>query len=105
MGVDNATIESTGRKFRSWTERSAFVAAIDQAASVTNPPRAVSSSLEPVPGRDRRQLRRAAPPMRTASAPEVEIDFANPVIGARTIRSTSARKLRREISRPDFWLQ
>jgi UDP-3-O-[3-hydroxymyristoyl] N-acetylglucosamine deacetylase len=80
-------------------QRRGFVAAIDpgrhcRAIGV----RRFIQVLKPVQVSDRRFLRRIASPMPPASAPEVEIDFANPVIGRQSyVLDLTPERFRREI--------
>jgi UDP-3-O-[3-hydroxymyristoyl] N-acetylglucosamine deacetylase len=101
MGVDNATIEVDGPEVPIMDGSSAaFVAAIDQAGVITqSAPRRFIQVLKPVQvslGESFGELRPHAGGFRA----EVEIDFANPVIGRQSyVLDLSAERFRREISR------
>src|SRR6201994_1597407 len=101
MGVDNATIEVDGPEVPIMDGSSAaFVAAIDQAGIITqSAPRRFIQVLKPVQvsmGESFGELRPHAGGFRA----EVEIDFANPVIGRQSyVLDLSAERFRREISR------
>ena len=101
MGVDNATIEIDGPEVPMMDgSAAAFVAAIDQAGIVTqSAPRRFLQVLKPVQvamGDCFGELRPHAAGFRA----EVEIDFANPMIGRQTYRfDLSAEAFRREICR------
>ncbi len=101
MGVDNATIEIDGPEVPIMDgSAAAFVAAIDQARVVTqSAPRRFIQVLKPVQvamGDSFGELRPNAAGFRA----EIEIDFANPVIGRqRYSLDLSPERFRREISR------
>jgi UDP-3-O-[3-hydroxymyristoyl] N-acetylglucosamine deacetylase len=101
MGVDNATIEVDGPEVPIMDGSSAaFVAAIDQAGIITqSAPRRFIQVLKPVQvsmGESFGELRPHAGGFRA----EVEIDFANPVIGRQSyVLDLSPERFRREISR------
>ena len=101
MGVDNAMIEVDGPEAPIMDgSAAAFVAAIDQAGVVTQPAaRRFIQVLKPVQvtmGDSSGELRPYAAGFRA----EVEIDFANPVIGRQSYRlDVSPERFRREISR------
>ena len=101
MGVDNATIEVDGPEVPIMDGSSAaFVAAIDQAGIVTqSATRRFIQVLKPVQvaiGDSFGELRPYADGFRA----EVEIDFANPVIGRQNFSlDLSPESFRREISR------
>src|SRR5256714_11142639 len=101
MGVDNATIEIDGPEVPIMDGSAApFVAAIDQAGILTQSgSRRFIQVLKPVQvamGDSFGELRPNASGFRT----EVEIDFANPVIGRQSYTlDLSPERFRREISR------
>jgi UDP-3-O-[3-hydroxymyristoyl] N-acetylglucosamine deacetylase len=101
MGVDNATIEVDGPEVPIMDgSAAAFVAAIDQAAVVTqSASRRFIQVLKPVQvavGDSFGELRPYAAGFRV----EVEIDFANPVIGRQNyLLDLSPERFRREICR------
>ena len=101
MGVDNAMIEVDGPEVPIMDgSAAAFVAAIDQAGVVTQPAaRRFIQVLKPVQvtmGDSSGELRPYAAGFRA----EVEIDFANPVIGRQSyMLDVSPERFRREISR------
>jgi UDP-3-O-[3-hydroxymyristoyl] N-acetylglucosamine deacetylase len=101
MGVDNATIEVDGPEVPIMDgSAAAFVAAIDQAGIVSqSAARRFIQVLKPVRvaiGDSFGELRPNASGFRA----EVEIDFANPVIGRQNyILDLSAERFRREIAR------
>jgi UDP-3-O-[3-hydroxymyristoyl] N-acetylglucosamine deacetylase len=101
MGVDNATIEVDGPEVPIMDgSAAAFVAAIDQAGIVSqSAPRRLIQVLKPVQvaiGDSFGELRPYAAGFRA----EIEIDFANPVIGRQSYAlDLSAERFRREISR------
>ena len=101
MGVDNATIEIDGPEVPIMDgSASAFVAAIDQAGILTqSASRRFIQVLKPVQiamGDSFGQLRPYAAGFRA----EIEIDFANPVIGRQSyVLDLSAERFRREICR------
>ncbi len=101
MGVDNATIEVDGPEVPIMDgSAAAFVAAIDQAGIVTqSAPRRFIQVLKPVQvamGDSFGELRPYAAGFRA----EVEIDFANPVIGRQNYAlDLSPERFRREICR------
>jgi UDP-3-O-[3-hydroxymyristoyl] N-acetylglucosamine deacetylase len=101
MGVDNATIEVDGPEVPIMDgSSSAFVAAIDQAGIVAqSASRRFIQVLKPVQvaiGDSFGELRPNAAGFRV----EVEIDFANPVIGRQSyVLDLSPERFRREISR------
>jgi UDP-3-O-[3-hydroxymyristoyl] N-acetylglucosamine deacetylase len=101
MGVDNATIEIDGPEVPIMDGSSAaFVAAIDQAGIVTqSASRRFIQVVKPVQvviGDSFGELRPHAGGFRA----EVEIDFANPVIGRQSyLLDLSPERFRREISR------
>ena len=101
MGVDNATIEVDGPEVPIMDGSAApFVAAIDQASIVAQPAsRRFIQVLKPVQvamGDSFGELRPNAAGFRA----EVEIDFANPVIGRQSYTlDLSPERFRREISR------
>src|SRR5437763_9590312 len=101
MGVDNATIEIDGPEVPIMDgSASAFVSAIDQASIVTqSAPRRFIQVLKPVQvamGDCFGELRPYAAGFRA----EIEIDFANPVIGRQKYTlDLSPERFRREISR------
>src|SRR5882757_7174143 len=101
MGVDNATIEVDGPEVPIMDGSSAaFVAAIDQAGIITqSAARRFIQVLKPVQvtmGESSGELRPHAVGFRA----EVEIDFANPVIGRQSyVLDLSPERFRREISR------
>ena len=101
MGVDNATIEVDGPEVPIMDgSAAAFVAAIDQAGVVTqSAARRFIQVLKPVRvaiGDSFGELRPHAGGFRA----EVEIDFANPVIGKQScLLDLSPERFRREISR------
>jgi UDP-3-O-[3-hydroxymyristoyl] N-acetylglucosamine deacetylase len=101
MGVDNATIEVDGPEVPIMDGSSAaFVAAIDQAGIITqSAARRFIQVLKPVQvtmGESSGELRPHAAGFRA----EVEIDFANPVIGRQSyVLDLSPERFRREISR------
>ena len=105
MGVDNAIIEVDGPEVPIMDgSAAAFVAAIDQAGIVTqSASRRFIQVLKPVQvaiGDSFGELRPHAGGFRV----EVEIDFANPVIGRQNFLARSQpRKLPpRDFARPDF---
>jgi UDP-3-O-[3-hydroxymyristoyl] N-acetylglucosamine deacetylase len=101
MGVDNATIEVDGPEVPIMDgSAAAFVAAIDQAGIVSqSAARRFVQVLKPVQvaiGDSFGELR----PNATGFRAEVEIDFANPVIGRQNYTlDLSPERFRREISR------
>lgn len=101
MGVDNATIEVDGPEVPIMDGSAAgFVAAIDQAGIVSqSASRRFIQVLKPVQvamGDSFGELRPHAPGFRA----ELEIDFANPVIGRQSyVLDLSPERFRREISR------
>src|SRR6202161_3834207 len=101
MGVDNATIEVDGPEVPIMDgSAAAFVAAIDQAGIVSqSAARRFIQVVKPVQvaiGDSFGELRPHAAGFRA----EVEIDFANPVIGRQSyLLDLSAERFRREISR------
>jgi UDP-3-O-[3-hydroxymyristoyl] N-acetylglucosamine deacetylase len=101
MGVDNATIEVDGPEVPIMDgSAAAFVAAIDQASVVAQPaPRRFIQVLKPVQvalSDSFGELRPHAAGFRV----EVEIDFANPVIGRQNyLLDLSPERFRREICR------
>src|SRR3981189_2460870 len=101
MGVDNATIEVDGPEVPIMDgSAAAFVAAIDQAGIVSQSGlRRFIEVLKPVQvviGDSFGELRPYAAGFRA----EVEIDFANPVIGHQSyVRDLNPERFRREISR------
>ena len=101
MGVDNATIEVDGPEVPIMDGSSAaFVAAIDQAGIITqSAARRFIQVLKPVQvslGESFGELR----PHTGGFRAEVEIDFANPVIGRQSyVLDLSPERFRREISR------
>ncbi|HEX3989888.1 MAG TPA: UDP-3-O-acyl-N-acetylglucosamine deacetylase [Acetobacteraceae bacterium] len=101
MGVDNATIEVDGPEVPIMDgSAAAFVAAIDQAGIVTqSAARRFIQVLKPVQvaiGDSFGELRPHAGGFRA----EVEIDFANPVIGQQSyVLDLSPERFRREVSR------
>jgi UDP-3-O-[3-hydroxymyristoyl] N-acetylglucosamine deacetylase len=101
MGVDNATIEVDGPEVPIMDgSAAAFVAAIDQAGIVTqSAARRFIQVLKPVQvaiGDSFGELRPHAGGFRA----EIEIDFANPVIGQQSyMLDLSPERFRREISR------
>src|SRR6201997_966031 len=101
MGVDNATIEVDGPEAPIMDgSAAAFVTAIEQAGIVTqSAPRRFIQVLKPVQvalGDSFGELRPYAGGFRA----EVEIDFANPVIGYQTFSlELSAEGFRREVAR------
>jgi UDP-3-O-[3-hydroxymyristoyl] N-acetylglucosamine deacetylase len=101
MGVDNATIEIDGPEVPIMDgSAAAFVAAIDQAGAVAQPAvRRFMQILKPVQvalGDSFGEIRPYAAGFRA----EVEIDFANPVIGQQNYTlELSPERFRREISR------
>jgi UDP-3-O-[3-hydroxymyristoyl] N-acetylglucosamine deacetylase len=101
MGVDNATIEVDGPEVPIMDgSAAAFVAAIDQAGIVTqSAARRFIQVLKPVQvaiGDSFGELR----PYASGFRAEVEIDFANPVIGRQNFSlDLSPESFRREISR------
>ena len=101
MGVDNATIEVDGPEVPIMDgSAAAFVAAIDQAGVVTqSATRRFMQVLKPVQvaiGDSFGELRPHASGFRT----EIEIDFANPVIGRQSFAlDLNPESFRREISR------
>ena len=101
MGVDNATIEIDGPEVPIMDgSAAAFVAAIDQAGVVTqSAARRFIQVLKPVQvaiGDSFGELRPHAGGFRA----EVEIDFANPVIGQQSyMLDLSPERFRREVSR------
>src|SRR6201996_1738659 len=101
MGVDNATIEIDGPEVPIMDGSAApFVAAIDQAGIVTqSAARRFIQVLKPVQvsiGESFGELR----PYANGFRAEVEIDFANPVIGQQTFAlELSAEGFRREVAR------
>ena len=101
MGVDNATIEVDGPEVPIMDgSAAAFVAAIDQAGIVTqSATRRFIQVLKPVQVATRRLLRELRPYANGFRA-EVEIDFANPVIGRQSYSlDLNPESFRREISR------
>jgi UDP-3-O-[3-hydroxymyristoyl] N-acetylglucosamine deacetylase len=101
MGVDNATIEVDGPEVPIMDgSAAAFVAAIDQAGTLTQSgSRRFIQVLKPVRvamGNSFGELR----PYSAGFRAEVEIDFANPVIGQQSyVLDLSAERFRREICR------
>jgi UDP-3-O-[3-hydroxymyristoyl] N-acetylglucosamine deacetylase len=101
MGVDNATIELDGPEVPIMDgSAAAFVAAIDQAGILTqSASRRFIQVLKPVQvamGASFGELR----PYSAGFRAEVEIDFANPVIGRQSyMLDLSPERFRREISR------
>ena len=101
MGVDNASIEIDGPEVPIMDGSAApFVAAIDQAGIVTqSAPRRFIQVVKPVQltmGDSFGELRPHAAGFRA----ELEIDFANPVIGRQSyVLDLSPERFRREISR------
>jgi UDP-3-O-[3-hydroxymyristoyl] N-acetylglucosamine deacetylase len=101
MGVDNATIEVDGPEVPIMDgSAAAFVAAIDQAGMITqSASRRFIQVLKPVQvtvGNSIGELR----PFAAGFRAEVEIDFANPVIGRQSYAlDLSPERFRREISR------
>jgi UDP-3-O-[3-hydroxymyristoyl] N-acetylglucosamine deacetylase len=101
MGVDNATIEIDGPEVPIMDgSAAAFVAAIDQAGIVTqSASRRFIQVLKPVQvamGDSFGQLR----PYSTGFRAEIEIDFANPVIGRQNYTlDLTPETFRREVSR------
>src|SRR6201993_365639 len=101
MGVDNATIEVDGPEVPIMDgSAAAFVAAIDQAGSVTQPaPSRFIQVLKPV----RIAINESFGELRPYAAgfrAEIEIDFANPVIGRQRFNfELSPERFRREIAR------
>jgi UDP-3-O-[3-hydroxymyristoyl] N-acetylglucosamine deacetylase len=101
MGVDNATIEIDGPEVPIMDgSAAAFVAAIDQAGIVSqSAARRFIQVIKPVQvviGDSVGELR----PNATGFRAEVEINFANPVIGRQNyVLDLSAERFRREISR------
>src|SRR6266404_4261951 len=100
MGVDNATIEIDGPEVPIMDGSAAFVAGIDQAGIETQPAsRRFIQVLKPVQvaiGDSFGELRPHAAGFRA----EVEIDFANPVIGRQSyVLDLNPERFRREISR------
>jgi UDP-3-O-[3-hydroxymyristoyl] N-acetylglucosamine deacetylase len=101
MGVDNATIEVDGPEVPIMDGSSAaFVAAIEQAGIVSQSAARrfiqVTRPVQVVIGDSFGELRPNASGFRA----EVEIDFANPVIGRQSyVLDLSAERFRREISR------
>src|ERR1700744_2274941 len=101
MGVDNATIEIDGPEVPIMDgSAAAFVAAIDQAGIVSqSAARRFIQVIKPVQvaiGESFGELRPNASGFRA----EVEIDFANPVIGRQSyVLDLSAERFRRDISR------
>jgi UDP-3-O-[3-hydroxymyristoyl] N-acetylglucosamine deacetylase len=101
MGVDNATIEVDGPEVPIMDgSAAAFVTAIEQAGIVTqSAPRRFIQVLKPVRvaiGDSFGELR----PYASGFRAEVEIDFANPVIGQQKFGiELSAETFRREVSR------
>src|ERR1700721_571674 len=101
MGVDNATIEVDGPEVPIMDGSAApFVAAIDQGGIVRQPaPRRFIQGLKPVQvamGDSFGELRPHAAGFRA----ELEIDFANPVIGRQSyVLDLSPERFRREVSR------
>ncbi len=101
MGVDNATIEIDGPEVPIMDgSASAFVAAIDQAGILTqSASRRFIEVLKPVQvamGDSFGELRPYAAGFRA----EIEIDFANPVIGRQSyVLDLSPERFRREICR------
>ena len=101
MGVDNATIEVDGPEVPIMDgSAAAFVAAIDQAGTVEqSASRRFIQVLKPVQvamGDSFGELRPYAAGFRA----EIEIDFANPVIGRQSyVLDLSPERFRREISR------
>lgn len=101
MGVDNATIEIDGPEVPIMDgSAAAFVAAIDQAGIVSqSAPRRFIQVLKPISvaiGDSFGELRPNANGFRA----EVEIDFANPVIGKQSYTfDLSPERFRREVSR------
>src|SRR6201996_2365371 len=101
MGVDNATIEVDGPEVPIMDgSAAAFVAAIDQAGIVAqSAPRRFIQVLKPVSvkiGDSFGEIR----PYANGFRAEVEIDFANPVIGRQSyVFELSPERFRREISR------
>ena len=106
MGVDNAIIEVDGPEVPIMDgSAAAFVAAIDQAGIVTqSASRRFIQILKPVQvaiGDSFGELRPHAGGFRV----EIEIDFANPVIGRQNFfdRSQSRKLPPRGFPRPDLW--
>jgi UDP-3-O-[3-hydroxymyristoyl] N-acetylglucosamine deacetylase len=101
MGIDNATVEIDGPEVPIMDgSAAAFVAAIDQAGILTqSASRRFIQILKPVQatvGDSFGELR----PYATGFRAEVEIDFANPVIGRQSyVLDLSPERFRREISR------
>src|SRR5271154_2789337 len=101
MGIDNATIEVDGPEVPIMDgSAAAFVAAIDQAGIIAqSAARRFIQVLKPIQvtmGESFGELRPHAAGFRA----EVEIDFANPVIGRQSyLLDLSAERFRREISR------
>src|SRR3954451_1117162 len=101
MGIDNATIEIDGPEVPIMDgSAAAFVAAIDQAGTLSQSgPRRFLQVVKPVQvamGDSFGELRPHAAGFRA----EVEIDFANPVIGRQSYTlDLSPERFRREISR------
>jgi UDP-3-O-[3-hydroxymyristoyl] N-acetylglucosamine deacetylase len=101
MGVDNATIEVDGPEVPIMDgSAAAFVAAIDQAGIITqSAARRFIQVLKPVQvsmGESSGELRPHAAGFRA----EVEIDFANPVIGRQSyVLDLNPERFRREVSR------
>src|SRR6201993_3953585 len=101
MGVDNATIEIDGPEVPIMDgSAAAFVAAIDQAGIVTqSAPRRFIQVLKTVKvamGKSFGELR----PYASGFLAEIEIDFANPVIGRQSYSlDLSPERFRREVSR------
>jgi UDP-3-O-[3-hydroxymyristoyl] N-acetylglucosamine deacetylase len=101
MGIDNATIEIDGPEVPIMDgSAAAFVAAIDQAGTVTqSAPRRFIQIVKPVKvvmGESSGELRPHAAGFRA----EAEIDFANPVIGRQNyVLELSPERFRREVSR------
>jgi len=101
MGVDNATIEVDGPEVPIMDGSSAaFVAAIEQAGIVSQSAARrfiqVTKPVQVVIGDSFGELR----PNTSGFRAEVEIDFANPVIGRQSyVLDLSAERFRREISR------
>src|ERR1700709_260761 len=101
MGVDNATIEVDGPEVPIMDGSSAaFVAAIDQAGIVTqSASRRFIQVLKPVQGTIGNSIGELRP-FAAGFRAEVEIDFANPVIGRQSYAfDLSPEQFRREISR------
>jgi UDP-3-O-[3-hydroxymyristoyl] N-acetylglucosamine deacetylase len=101
MGIDNATVEIDGPEVPIMDgSAAAFVAAIDQAGIVTqSAPRRFIQVLKPVQvvmGESFGEIR----PYSAGFRAEVEIDFANPMIGRQSyVLDLSPERFRREISR------